>query len=462
MHSLLLVFCVTPPHPLARSQIYLHPDTQNTCLISFPSSLTALSAFQPTSLLVSRFEFERIDLAITSLLANQPVASESERARDQCQSAPVTPPVNPSFLFLSHVSGHFFFFFIFSHFYVGSMCLVRCLHLGRSCASSSDNRLSDKSFLMLSNRLRFGLPLLLFPGTSIPITLFPTYSSSLLETCPYHFNLLSCTFLDISPTFVVPLILSFLILSILVTPLIHFNILISATSNFFSCAFFTAHVSAPYIIAGLTTVLYTSPGLSNLFFGRTESPISSSSFSILIVFYASSPSFNLLRHLHHLTYFIAITPNSQSSCLRHSRRQTCCIQSYAKHSSDCYKLKLFANSNRDTLSQINLMEHIKLSTSRDFRINMAVLQQVMTEGDTSSDEDSDGNDSTTRDQVGSHHGPCTDRQVLVILVQVIVPASLIIWGKPDLRHNTDRHFDMLLKRSRIKFLPSGLLCIYRN
>ena len=81
----------------------------------------------------------------------------------------------------------------------------------------------------------------------------------LLETCPYHFNLLSCTFLDISLTFVVPLILSFLILSSLVTPLIHLNILISATSNFFSCAFLTAHVSALYIIAGLTTVLYTFP-----------------------------------------------------------------------------------------------------------------------------------------------------------------------------------------------------------
>ena len=40
-------------------------------------------------------------------------------------------------------------------------------------------------------------------------------------TCPYHFNLLSCTFLDISPTFVVPLILSILILSSMVMPLIH-------------------------------------------------------------------------------------------------------------------------------------------------------------------------------------------------------------------------------------------------
>ena len=44
---------------------------------------------------------------------------------------------------------------------------------------------SDKSFLM-SNHLRFGLPLLLFPGTSTTITLLPTYSSSLLNTCSYH------------------------------------------------------------------------------------------------------------------------------------------------------------------------------------------------------------------------------------------------------------------------------------
>ena len=94
-------------------------------------------------------------------------------------------------------------FLIFSHFYVWSMCLMTRLHLSRSCASSLDNNsLSDKSFLVLSNHLRFGLPLLLFPGTSTAITLLPSYSSSLLNTCPYYFNLLSCTFLDISPTFV--------------------------------------------------------------------------------------------------------------------------------------------------------------------------------------------------------------------------------------------------------------------
>ena len=45
-----------------------------------------------------------------------------------------------------------------------------------------------------------------------------------------HFDLLSCTF-------VVPLILSFLILSIFLRPHVHLDILVSATSNVF-CAFF--------------------------------------------------------------------------------------------------------------------------------------------------------------------------------------------------------------------------------
>ena len=62
------------------------------------------------------------------------------------------------------------------------------------------------------------------------------------------FNLLSCTFLDISPTFVVPLILSFLILSSLVTPLIHLNILISAASNFFSSLLMISHNITYYML----------------------------------------------------------------------------------------------------------------------------------------------------------------------------------------------------------------------
>ena len=64
----------------------------------------------------------------------------------------------------------FIFTFIFSHFYVGSMCLMRRIHLDLSCASSPDNSLSDESFLMLSNHLRFCLHLLLIPST---LHLFP-------------------------------------------------------------------------------------------------------------------------------------------------------------------------------------------------------------------------------------------------------------------------------------------------
>ena len=64
-----------------------------------------------------------------------------------------------------------FFFRIFSHFYIGSIMFMRRIHWTRSCAPSPDNSLSDKSFLMLSNHLLFGLPLLRCPGTSITITL---------------------------------------------------------------------------------------------------------------------------------------------------------------------------------------------------------------------------------------------------------------------------------------------------
>ena len=74
-----------------------------------------------------------------------------------------------------------FFICNFSHFYVRSTCLTS----------------------------RFQTPLHI---------LLPTYSSSLLITSPYGINFFSCTFFDIPSTFVVTLILSFLILSIFVTP----------------------------------------------------------------------------------------------------------------------------------------------------------------------------------------------------------------------------------------------------
>ena len=88
---------------------------------------------------------------------------------------------------------------------------------------------------------------------------YKMFFSSQCMLIPYHINLLSCTFLNNSPTFAVPQIISFLIMYGLVTPLIRLNILISATSNFLSCALFNAHVSVPYIIAGLTAVLHTFP-----------------------------------------------------------------------------------------------------------------------------------------------------------------------------------------------------------
>ncbi len=57
---------------------------------------------------VTRFEFTWIDLALTSLLANQPVASDSECARDQLQCAAVTAQVNLSFSFTFRVYRHEF------------------------------------------------------------------------------------------------------------------------------------------------------------------------------------------------------------------------------------------------------------------------------------------------------------------------------------------------------------------
>jgi len=96
---------------------------------------------------------------------------------------------------------------------------------------SLDIAFSLKAPSKQSVHLLFCRPLLLQPSTSICITLLTTQSSSFLIICPYHWSLLSWAFLDISATLVVPQIRSYLILSILVIPHIHLNILISATSS---------------------------------------------------------------------------------------------------------------------------------------------------------------------------------------------------------------------------------------
>ena len=102
----------------------------------------------------------------------------------------------------------------YSHFYVGSMYDDIRLHVAWSYTSSLDSPFSLISPLTLFNHLLLGLPLLLLhPCTSISITLLPTLDCSYL----HHFILLFWPFHQISPTFVVPLVISFLILSSFVT-----------------------------------------------------------------------------------------------------------------------------------------------------------------------------------------------------------------------------------------------------
>ena len=68
----------------------------------------------------------------------------------------------------------FFFSFILSHFYVGSMYDDIRLHVARSYTSSADSPFSLMSSFTLSNHLLLGLPLFLLPCTFITIALLPT------------------------------------------------------------------------------------------------------------------------------------------------------------------------------------------------------------------------------------------------------------------------------------------------
>ena len=137
--------------------------------------------------------------------------------------------------------------------------MIFLLHIALSVSSPALSPVLFKSRWHASFHLVFGRPLFLFPGISALNTFLSMCSPSLLSTCPYQFNLLSVIFLEACATLVVPRMCSFLILSLRVTSHIHRSILISVTSIRFSCLFVVAHVSAPYSIAGLITVLYTFP-----------------------------------------------------------------------------------------------------------------------------------------------------------------------------------------------------------
>merc|ERR1712002_1014599 len=113
---------------------------------------------------------------------------------------------------------------------------------------------------MQSLHLTLGLPLPRVPTISVSIASLITCSSStLLLRWPNHLNLYSWIFFDASVTLADPPTYWFLILSILVTPLIHLSIFIPVTSSLCSCAFFIGAASSPYASAGLTTALCTLP-----------------------------------------------------------------------------------------------------------------------------------------------------------------------------------------------------------
>ena len=100
------------------------------------------------------------------------------------------------------------------------------------------------SYLVISSRLlsvhlNLVRPLLLFPGTTMPIIFLDMLSSSLLLTCPYQCNRFCLRNVDIWHTFATSCIIWFLTWPFLVLPLIHLSILISATCNLFSSFFLT-------------------------------------------------------------------------------------------------------------------------------------------------------------------------------------------------------------------------------
>ena len=109
---------------------------------------------------------------------------------------------------------------------------------------------------MLSLHLFLGLPLGLLPSTSLFITAFIGFMSSILVRWPYHRSLISLTFSMMSFTPSSLLMLTLLSLSLKVTPFILLSILISVDSSILSSFLPTVQVSAPYSNTGLITVRY--------------------------------------------------------------------------------------------------------------------------------------------------------------------------------------------------------------
>ena len=149
-----------------------------------------------------------------------------------------------------------------------------------SSASSSVTSTTSMSSFATSINLPLCLPSFFFPGSSILSILLLIHPSSFLRTSPNHLNLASRVFSLNRPTYAVPLMYSFLILSILVTPNGNRNIFNSATSISASRLFVSAIVSNPYNIAGLTATLYTFPFQSSWYSPIALPPCTPSLFTL--------------------------------------------------------------------------------------------------------------------------------------------------------------------------------------
>ena len=99
---------------------------------------------------------------------------------------------------------------------------------------------SHTNYLHVLSHIIQKSPLCLLPGSSILIILLPIYSLSVLCTCPNHLNLASLTLSPRRLTRVVPLMCSFLILSILVAPTENLSVFNSVSSLLVGAVYYCA------------------------------------------------------------------------------------------------------------------------------------------------------------------------------------------------------------------------------
>ena len=170
---------------------------------------------------------------INQELVVEQVSTVRPSVRPSVNSFLLSPPRHAKYFILCYPLIIFSSSFGFSR--QGSSQRISNIHSVLSSASSSVTSTTAMSSLTASIYLLLRLPRFLFPGSSILSILLQIYPSSFPRTCPYHLSFASRIFSPNRPTCAVPLMHSFLILSILVTPKENPNILNYATSISTSC-----------------------------------------------------------------------------------------------------------------------------------------------------------------------------------------------------------------------------------